>query len=199
MKKSILFVLFVLSNTLIAQYDFSEEDRVLNQADLDQWIIPENNIWWSVEKGTLVGKSDLDLKGSNLWSKEDLKDFVIKIDFKMGEGTVDSGIFIRGESSNNPQIQIGISGSLKRDMTASPYVPSKGYPKEALVSSILKPKKWNALEVKAIKNNYKVWLNGAFVMDYTLENANLSGPVGFQVHRGKEMKISIKNIFLKKL
>ena len=45
---------------------------------------------------------------------------------------VDSGIFIRGENPQNPQIQIGISGSLNRDMTASPYVPKQGYPIEAL-------------------------------------------------------------------
>ena len=60
--------------------------------------------------------------------QEKVQNFVVQLDFKFGEGTVDSGIFMRGDDEKNPQIQIGESGSLKRDMTASPYVPKSGYP-----------------------------------------------------------------------
>jgi hypothetical protein len=111
----------------------------------------------------------------------------------MGDGTVDSGIFLRSE---HDQIQIGISGSLKRDLTASPYIPKKGYPVEAKVKDILKLKDWNTMKVKVVGSTYTVWLNGAEVMTYTSENMPASGPVGFQLHPGNEMSCSFKNIRL---
>jgi len=52
---------------------------------------------------------------------------VVEFEFRMGEGRVDSGMHVRTKD----QIQIGISGSLNRDMTCSPYIPGKGYPVEA--------------------------------------------------------------------
>ena len=102
--------------------------KIFNGKNLDGWVAPEGNIWWKAEKGILSAQSGPEKKGSILWTNKEYKDFVIQTDFKFGEGTVDSGIFIRTE---NEQIQIGESGSLKRDMTCSPYIPGKGYPVEA--------------------------------------------------------------------
>jgi len=164
-------------------------------SNLDQWIIPENNIWWSVEDNILKVKSGPDQKGSTLWTKDSFGNFRVRLKFKFGPGTVDSGIFMRGDDASNPQIQIGISGSLKRDMTGSPYVPKQGYPKEAtLAASLLKPEGWNKMEAEAIGNRYRVWLNGKQVMDYSMENANLSGPVGLQLHGNRDMEIWYKSI-----
>jgi hypothetical protein len=80
-------------------------------------------------------------------------------------------------------------------MTASPYIPKQGYPKEAmLVKDLLKQDDWNKMEVEAIENRYRVWLNDKQVMDYSLENANLVGPVGLQLHGKREMEIWYKAI-----
>ncbi len=164
-------------------------------SDLSKWKIPENNIWWTVDEKTLKVKSGPDQKGSTLWTKDEFENFRVRLKFKFGEGTVDSGIFMRGDDARNPQIQIGISGSLKRDMTGSPYVPKQGYPQEAvLTSSLLKQEDWNKLEAEAIGNRYRVWLNGKQIMDYTMENANLSGPVGIQLHAKRYMEIWYKSI-----
>ena len=82
---------------------------------------------------------------------------------------------MRGSDEFNPQIQIGVSGSLKRDMTGSPYIPKKGYHKEAVkVAEILKMDDWNYMEAEAVGNRYRVWFNGVFVMDYKLEEANMN-------------------------
>ena len=163
--------------------------------DLSKWKIPENNIWWTIDDKTLKVKSGPDQKGSTLWTKDEFENFRVRLKFKFGEGTVDSGIFMRGDDASNPQIQIGISGSLKRDMTGSPYVPKQGYPKEAvLTASVLKQNDWNEMEAEALGNRYRVWLNGKQVMDYTMENANLSGPVGLQLHAKRDMEIWYKSI-----
>ena len=85
-------------------------------------------------------------------------------------------------------------------MTASPYVPKQGYPVEAQgVQQLLKQNDWNTIKARAVGNTYTVWLNGKEVMNYTLENANLEGPVGLQVHPGKDMSIAFRNIYLAKL
>ena len=59
-----------------------------------------------------------------------------------------------------------------------PLHSKKGYPKEATkVKSLLKMNDWNNMIAEAIGNRYRVWLNGEQVMDYTMEDANLMGPV----------------------
>ncbi|MFK5974368.1 MAG: DUF1080 domain-containing protein [Flavobacteriaceae bacterium] len=195
--KPILFLMFTLAVTLnvCAQKNDPKMQSIFNGTDLNHWKVPDNNIWWSVDEGVLWAKSDTDHKGSILWSTKEYKDFVVQVDFKFGEGTIDSGIFMRGDNKKNPQIQIGESGSLKRDMTGSPYVPSLGYPVEAEgIKALLKMNDWNTIKAMALGNTYKVWLNGKEVMNYSLENANLEGPIGIQLHPNRDMTIQFKNI-----
>ncbi|MCK0146318.1 DUF1080 domain-containing protein [Arenibacter sp. F26102] len=198
MKAKIVFTFFILSFftlTLFAQ------DPVLKSAfngkNFKGWVVPENNIWWTVDNGILQAKSGPEKKGSILWTDKEYTDFVIETDFRYDEGTVDTGIFIRNEAQ---QIQMGVSGSLKRDMTGSPYIPGKGYPVEALnVKEILKPNDWNTIKVIAIAGYYEVWLNGKHVMSYTSDNYVKTGPIGLQLHPNTEMTASFRNIKIGKM
>lgn len=175
-------------------------ETLFDGRDLKQWQVPDNNVWWAIDGDALWAKSDPDQKGSILWTKKEYEDFVVQLDFKFGEGTIDSGIFMRGDDEKNVQIQIGISGSLKRDMTGSPYVPKSGYPVEAAgVKELLRMDGWNTIKAMTIGNSYKVWLNGEEVMNYLLEEANLKGPVGLQLHPGRDMTIQFKNISIAEL
>ena len=194
-----LFALFMVS-VGIAQMKEPKMKTIFDGKDLKHWKLPEGNKWWSLEDNTIWAKSGPAKKGSILWTKKKYKDFVVQLDFKFGEGTIDSGIFMRGDDAKNAQIQIGISGSLKRDMTGSPYVPKKGYPVEAEgVKELLKLDGWNTIKAKAIGNTYTVWLNGKKVMEYVLEDANLKGPVGLQLHGNRDMTIQFKNILVGRL
>ena len=118
------------------------------------------------------------------------------LDFKFISGKIDSGVFIRGnQSETNPQIQIGESGSLKRDMTGSPRKNKKGYPIEANeVSKNLKFDGWNKMGIKVVDNNYIIKLNGVQILDYNLEYSNLPGPIGLQIHKSRDMEIWFKDI-----
>ena len=182
--------------TLVAYAQEPILKKIFNGKNLKGWVAPANNTWWMAGKGILFVKSGPDKKGSILWTEKKYKDFIIETDFLMGDGVVDSGIFLRSE---NDQIQIGISGSLKRDLTASPYIPKKGYPVEAKVKDILKLKDWNTMKVKVVGKSYTVWLNGIEVMNYTSEKIVDEGPVGLQLHPGNEMSISYRNIRLAEL
>lgn len=195
-------LLFILSfNALSGQFAFEDSELIFNGKDLSNWTVEpkQENIWWAIKSGILAAKSDKEETGSTLWTIEEYEDFAMTLDFKMGEGVVDSGVFLRGENAQSPQIQIGISGSLKVDMTASPYVPKMGYPVKADVSEALKNNQWNTMTILAVKNNFKVWLNNQKVLEYNLENSSLSGPIGLQLHPNRTMQIQFKDIYLKKL
>jgi len=192
MKKLLAFFLLLMV-IVSTQAQDPKLKKIFNGKTLKGWVEPSNNVWWTVNDGILFVKSTAEKKGSILWSESKYEQFIIQADFLMGDGTVDSGSFLRSE---HDQIQIGISGSLKRDLTASPYIPKKGYPVEAKVKDILKLKDWNTMKVKVVGSTYTVWLNGNEVMTYTSENMPASGPVGFQLHPGNEMSCSFRNIRL---
>ncbi len=163
-----------------------------NGQDFDGWKLPENNTWWTAKDGVLHLKSGPEKKGSNIWTEKDYQDFIMDFDFKMGHGTVDTGVFMR---TGSEQIQIGISGSLKRDMTGSPYIAGKGYPVEGEgVKEILRVTDWNHMTIVAIGKNYTVYLNGQHVMTYNSESAVKKGPIGIQLHGNRDMSAAYKNI-----
>lgn len=195
MKVYSFFALFMLPICLLAQE--AEMHSIFNGKDLTGWQTPNLKDSWKVEDGVLMVMNDEEKTGDILWTEKSYKDFIIKGEFKFGKGTVDSGFFMR---SDHDQIQIGISGSLKRDMTCSPYIPGKGYPVEATgVADLLKLDDWNTIQVKAEGNHYTSWLNGEKVMEYTSDTATEMGPIGIQLHPGREMSIEYRNLMVAEL
>ena len=190
-----IFILSFFICTIFIHAEAQEAKKprpIFNGKNLKGWAVPENNIYWTVEDGNLWAKSDPERKGSILWTKKEYKDFMLEGDFLMGEGVVDSGFFLRSE---NDQIQIGISGSLKRDLTGSPYIPGKSYPVEAKgIKELLKLDDWNSMKIRVVGPTYTVWLNGQQVMTYTSENMPEKGPIGLQLHPNNEMTVAFRNL-----
>ena len=170
---------------------------VFNGKDFSGWKLPDNNIWWSVQDGVMKLDSGPEKKGTTLWTKKEYGNLIMQFEFKLSRGIVDTGIYLR---TGREQIQLGISGSLKRDMTGSPYISGKGYPVEAKhVKELLKPRDWNHMTIVAIGKNYSVWLNGRKVMSYDSDSALERGPVGIQLHGNRDMSAEYRNIFLAEL
>jgi len=172
---------------------------IFNGKDLSGWQVPDGNNeagWYKALDGVLKIKSGPQKKGSILWSKKKYRNFVMEFDFRFGEGIVDSGVHVRTQD----QIQSGISGSLKRDMTCSPYIPGKGYPVEAKnIKKLLKAKDWNTMLIQAIGKEYTVWLQGEKVMTYKSDSAIDEGPIGIQLHGGRNMSIDYRKLKLAEL
>ena len=172
---------------------------IFNGKDLSGWEVPDGNDeagWYKAVEGVLKIQSGSKKKGSILWSKKKYRNFVVEFEFRMGEGRVDSGMHVRTKD----QIQIGISGSLNRDMTCSPYIPGKGYPVEAKnIKKLLKPKDWNTMRIQAIGKEYTVWLQGEKVMTYKSDSAIDEGPIGIQLHGGRKMAIDFRKLKLAEL
>ncbi|QDV76635.1 3-keto-disaccharide hydrolase [Botrimarina mediterranea] len=197
MKLLSLAVVALSSVTLLSTVAQADELPPTLTKSLDGWKPSTLAHCWELEDGVLTVTSDESRKGSTLWTDKEYGDFIIELEFKSVSGTVDSGVFLRQE---NDQIQIGISGSLKRDMTASPYIGGKGYPVEATgVADVLKADGWNAMKVVAVGNDYDVWLNGKHVCHYESDTAVERGPVGLQLHPGNEMVVQFRSVRLAEL
>ena len=159
--------------------------------DLKHWKAPQDPSCFVVKDGVLIVKNNDKQKGFVLETKEAYTNFDMSFEFLFVSGRIDSGIMLR---NNKDQIQIGESGSLKRDMTGSPYIPGKGYPVEADVKDVLKKDDWNEMRIRGIGPVYTVWLNGKQVLNYTSKTAGDKGPLGIQLHGKRIMEIHYRNI-----
>jgi hypothetical protein len=183
----------ILAAALVGASTFSAfADPIFNGKDLTGWTAKGPAELWTAKDGVLTGKSNEKKQGSVLWTDAKFKDFVLEGDFKYN-GKIDSGFFLRSEVD---QIQIGISGSLKRDMTCSPYIAKTGkYPVEAKgIKEALKIGDWNHVKITVTGNVYNIELNGTKVLDYTSETSVPEGPIGLQVHPGVDMQIEFRNL-----
>lgn len=163
---------------------------VFNGRDLTGWKVVGAE-YWSVVDGAIVGKSDAAMKGSMLYTDRDFGDVVVEAEVRFS-GEIDSGIMLR---KPEVQVQIGVSRSLKRDMTCCFYTGT--YPEEARaknVESLLKPGEWNRLRIEAKGDTFTVWLNGQQVSRYTDAKYRDRGPIGLQVHAGLLMKVEFRDV-----
>ena len=195
--KLICFVVLLGSAAVLAAE--SKLKPIFNGKDLSGWEVPAGNDaagWYKAVDGVLKIQNGPNKKGSILWTKKKYRNFMMEFDFRFGKGIVDSGVHVR----NKDQIQIGISGSLKRDMTCSPYIPGKGYPVEAKnIKKLLKTEDWNTMRIQAVGKEYTVWLLGEKVMTYKSDSAIEEGPVGIQLHGNRIMAIDYRNLKLAEL
>ena len=169
---------------------------IFNGKNLNGWKYNVADCW-TVKNGQLLASSDPDQKGDILQTKKSYKDFVVQADFKFGNGRVDTGIFLR---NTKEQIQIGESGSLKRDMTALAYVPGKGYPIQVEdAQAVFDKQGWNTIRVKVVGNTYSTWLNGRKIMTYQSDTIIPEGPIGIQVHPKRDMSVTYRNILVEDL
>lgn len=165
-------------------------EPIFNGRDLSGWKAPEGP-FWRVEEGTLVGENDAALKGSMLYTDRAYGDVVVEADCRFA-GEIDSGIMVRKPEL---QVQIGVSRSLKRDMTCSFYTGK--YPEEARApraADLLKPGDWNRIRLEARGDTFTVWLNGEQVSSYTSAKYDGPAPIGLQIHAGLPMKVEFRNI-----
>jgi len=177
----------------------SELKSIFNGKDLTGWKVPDPNPFWRVVDGVLIGENDAARKGHVLYTQRSYKNFVIETEARW-DGEIDSGIMLRQPEL---QLQIGVSRSLKRDMTCSFYTngqekyPEAGQAKE--LEKYLKPGDWNKIRLEAKGDTFTVWLNGAKVVQYTDTRFPNGFPIGLQIHPGLKMKVEFRNIVLQEL
>jgi len=172
---------------------------ILNGTDLTGWKVPDPNPFWKVTNGVLVGQNDEKMTGHVLYTEKSYGDFVLESDVRW-EGEIDSGFMLRIPEL---QLQIGVSRSLKKDMTCCFYTggqeryPEAGRARD--LEKVLKPGGWNKFRLQAKGDVFTVWLNGEKVTEYSSPKYKDPGPIGLQIHPGLKMKVEFKDIRLKEL
>lgn len=190
----------------------------LAQADepTEEWtsLIGEGLAGWTVNRPNRAGHWDNidgiitghnpDKRGSILWTdKDDYTDFELYVEYRTTTPEdYDSGIFIRAESH---QVQMGVSRSLQKDMTASIYCPKDGdgsYPAETDEEAIAEQHRvgdWNTLRIVVRGNNIQTFLNDAEICDYPTKTMPDSGKIGLQLHGGVDMRMEFRVVKLREL
>ncbi len=197
----------VLASTLavafVCQAAEPQFEPLFNGKDLSNFKSEGAKDFWRVEGGVLIGENNTAKKGSYLWTTKDYGDFVLEFDVRwkgVPPRGVDTGIEMR---KPNIQLQLGISGSLKVDMSGSWYVGKPGYPeagqaKEA--KSLLKPEgEWNTFRIEARGDTFTCWINGQKASEYTDPKFSGPAPIGIQIHPGVEMKCEYRNLRIAQL
>ena len=177
---------------------------IFNGKDLSGWKDAANNPFWRVEHGVLIGENDEKMKGNYLWTEKSYGDFAMEFDVRWKAETergVDTGVEMR---SPKIQLQLGISGSLRVDMSGSfytggkPAYPEAGQAKDA--KKLMKPEgEWNAFRIEAKGDKFTCWINGTKASEYTDAKFSGAAPLGLQIHPGVKMKCEYRNIRLAEL
>jgi Domain of Unknown Function (DUF1080) len=173
-----------------------EAVAIFNGTDLTGWKVPAANPFWKVEGGVLTGKNDEGKKGSMLWTEKEYGDFELEAEAKW-TGEIDSGFMLRRPEL---QLQIGVSRSLKTDMTGCFYLG--GYPEEGRAkerATLVKVGEWNVFKIRAKGDRFTVWINGTEAVSYQNAKFAAPGPLGLQIHAGLAMEVSFRNLKVKAL
>jgi len=183
----------------LAEETEKDLEPIFTGKDLTGWKVPTPNPFWKVVEGVLVGENDDKKRGNVLYTEKKYKDFIFEADVRW-QGEIDSGIMIR---KPRLQMQLGVSRSLKRDMTCSFYTggrekyPESGQAKH--LDGLFKPGNWNTIRLQAKGDTFTVWLNGKQVSEYTNPKYKGAAPIGLQIHPGLAMKVEFRNIRVKPL
>ena len=177
---------------------------LFNGKDLTNFKAAESKEFWRVEDGVLIGENNAAKKENYLWTEKEYGDFVLEFDARW-KGTTDRGVDT-GIEMRKPkiQLQLGISGSLRVDMTACfytggrPAYPEAGQAKER--ETLLNPEgEWNTYRIQAKGDTFTCWINGKKASEYTDSKFSGAAPLGFQVHGGVVMKCEYRNIKIAEL
>jgi hypothetical protein len=198
-----IWLVAVLAITVHAQADKEQAVEpnfvpLFNGKDLTNFKKDGADRFWRVEDGVLIGENDPAKKGHYLWTEKEYGDFVLEFDARWKGTTkrgVDTGVELR---SSKIQLQLGISGSLRVDMTGSFYVRGKGYPKESQAinkKELLNPEgEWNTFRIEAKGDTFTCYINGKKASQHTQPNYVKSGPLALQIHSKVVMKCEYRNI-----
>ncbi len=171
-------------------------ESAFNGKDLAGWQNAKDNEFWKAVDGVLVGENNAAKKGNMLYTEKSYQDAVIECEVRFS-GDIDSGIMMRKDEKGKKdiQMQIGVSRSLKKDMTCAFYVgkyPEAGWAPK--VATLWKNNDWNKIRFQAKGDTYTVWLNGEQVSNYVDANYPKAAPIGLQIHPGVVMKVEYRNI-----
>jgi hypothetical protein len=189
----------IIVTLILASGCTSSKQKLFNGKDLDGWEVKPAELasHWEVRDGKILHGENPDEKGSIIWTTQTFRNYELELEYRTLSDDYDSGVFPRGEGH---QVQIGISRSLQRDMTACIYAPKDeqgAYPGQTdKVEEFHKVGEWNHLRIILDGKVIKTFLNGEPFVEYEGITINEEGPIGLQLHGNVHMEVEFRNIVL---
>ncbi len=158
---------------------------------LGGWQQQNGTATYSVENGTVLGKTAEGSPNSFLCTKKDYSDFELKFEVKVDDA-LNSGVQIRSVSKpeikngrvHGPQVEIatnGTAGFIYGEALGTGWLSEDLSDPKA--QAAFKKGQWNAYRVLAVGKSMKTWVNGVPVADLVDEKSGMaSGFIGLQVH-----------------
>lgn len=176
--------------------------RVFELPESATGIIPIIDLkgWKTAEEPEFVANDGvLVSKGgpSFIWTEAKYKNFILLLEWKVGRKNDNSGVFLRlpapgddpGTAAQTAyEVQICDTG-VPKERTGSIFGVS-----DARSMPTREVGQWNALQVSVTGNQYKVWVNGQLVNDFTGDRV-AEGHIGLQAH-SDESVVSYRNLRL---
>ncbi len=190
----------------IGQCDDAAKNDFFNGKNTEGW--EGLSQFWNVKDGAIIGSTYL--KGINfntfLCSKKKYKDFELQFQVRLkGEGwTGNSGVQIRSEvfdqkhlAVKGPQCDMGdvYWGSLYGEHFGGMM---KAAPKD-VVAKVLKKDDFNDYYIKCVDKHVTIKLNGETTIDDNFPKMPDNGIIAWQLHGGKAMEVTFKEIKFKEL
>ncbi len=198
--KSLRFLAVLAALIVSASAAEPKLESAFNGKDLAGWKTSGDDAFWTAADGVLTGENKEAFKdykkGNMLYTEKSYQDVVIECECRFS-GEIDSGIMVRKDAAGKKdiQMQIGVSRSLKKDMTGAFYIgkyPEAGWAPK--VATLWKSGEWNKIRFQAKGDTYSVWINGEQVSNYVDAGYPKAAPIGLQVHGGVKMKVEYRNV-----
>ena len=171
---------------------------------------------WTVQDGVIVGATDGDIPDNTFLIREgEYGDFVLKVKFLLHDHTGNSGIQYRSEEikeRNGKEFPPFVVGGYQADIASERYMGILyGEKTSRGIIQDVTPEVTDALEKAVVKNGWNEYvitadgdhitqvLNGVTTVDIEDPQGAKSGIIALQLHRGHDMRISFKDILIKKL
>jgi hypothetical protein len=194
-----IVVTLLVTSALAAESGFKP---LFNGKDLAGWRVDTPGVW-SVRDGMIVGKSPGLRHNDFLRTEKEYGDFVLKLLFRLVNGTGNSGIQFRSKTVPDSheisgyQADIGetywgcLYDESRRNRVIAPASP------EALAA--FRKDGWNEYTITATGNRIVTEVNGVRSVDYVERDADIAmaGIIALQVHAGAPFEVQFKDIRIK--
>lgn len=176
---------------------------LFNGKDLSGW--EGDTTLWSVDNGAIVGNSPGIKRNEFLATKDEYGDFELRLEFRLREGSGNTGIQFRSRRVPDSTAVEGYQADIGEMYWGCLYDEHRRrkvlVPASDELAKVLKMKDWNSYHIRAEGEHVQLKINGVTTVDYREPDASIArkGIIALQIHSGEAMRVDFRNVRIKPL
>ena len=188
---SLFAALLPLTGIATSTRDPRVDTTFFNGKDLAGWSTSQAK-YWSVQEGAIVGHSDVNVpRNEFIWSKVEVKDFLLVVDVKLTPDSCNAGIQFRSKKANargqahgyQADVGAGVWGKLYHEHGRGKLDWNNR------AAKAVKRGEWNHYEILAVGHQIWTAINGTLCVAMEDPKGELAGKIAFQVHSGPPQNV----------